>query len=95
MNNEQEWFARFDEIRAKFRTATQWTIAAIQAEYDRMMAWADRVSKGEVGPEVEDSAAADGVTGPEVITATTRGYSERGLSGNSFPTPTAGPFSDD
>ena len=34
MNNEQEWFARFDEIRAKFRTATQWTIAAIQAEYN-------------------------------------------------------------
>lgn len=89
------WAAYHSLLKVGFNPLASPADAAIQAEYDRMMAWADRVSKGEVGPEVEDSAAADGVTGPEVITATTRGYSERGLSGNSFPVPSSGPFSDD
>jgi len=61
--------------------------------------WADyldRVSKGEIVPNVNaESVAAPGASGPTVITATTRGYSERGVWPNNFPTADSDPFSSD
>lgn len=63
--------------------------------------WEDyllRVSKGELVPQVIDSSGdqdTTGATGPTVITATQRGYSERGISPFAPPQPTTGPFSSD
>jgi phage gp36-like protein len=67
----------------------------------RYKEWKDylvSVSKGELIPKIvtdsSDDGDAPGATGPTVITATTRGYSDRGIGGT-FPRPQAGPFSDD
>lgn len=55
-----------------------------------------KVSKGELIPQIVDAASADaGATGPTVITASQRGYSERGLVGTSHERPNVGPFSGD
>ncbi len=60
--------------------------------------WLDQVSSGEIVPQIIASATppeTGGASGPSVITATTRGYSERGISPGFWPRPQVGPFSDD
>ena len=62
---------------------------ALKDERDDWIKWAERVSSGEVNPRWTDSSSGVDPSGVDVITATTRGYSERGLA---CP---PGPFSDD
>lgn len=69
----------------------------ISLRYKEWKDYLDQVSKGELVPKIVTDGASDagpGPSGPTVITATTRGYSDRGVYG-SFPRPQAGPFSDD
>lgn len=71
---------------------------AIQSLFDGSLAWLQQVRTQELTPQYEDSGSAPGNVeegGPFVITATTRGYSERGLNGCVPPTAGSGPFSDD
>lgn len=69
----------------------------IRKRYEYWEAYLDKVSKGELVPNVVDSGTgtAAGATGPSVITATQRGYSERGVDSYNPPAPTTGPFSSD
>jgi len=71
----------------------------IMARYKEWKDYLEQVSKGELIPKIVtdagDDADAPGATGPTVITATTRGYSERGVFPGSRPRPQSGPFSDD
>lgn len=89
------WAAYHSLLKVGFNPLASPADAAIAAEYAVQMDWALNIAKGEVGPVVTDSSTEDGVTGPEVITATTRGYSERGVGPGSFPCPRTGPFSSD
>lgn len=68
---------------------------AIIADYERKLKWADDVAKGEVPVVGLSALGGEVVSGPDVITATSRGYSERGLTNGSTPHPHVGPFSDD
>lgn len=69
----------------------------IKERYLMWEAYLDKVSKGELVPSVVDSGTGGdyGSTGPSVITATQRGYSERGVSISNPPRPLTGPFSGD
>lgn len=61
-----------------------------------MDTWLPGVSKGEIGPNFSGiNPEIDGPSGPEVITSTSRGYSERGMSIGSHPCASSGAFSDD
>jgi phage gp36-like protein len=65
---------------------------AIESLSAGSMGWLQQVRTQEITPQYEDSGGSPGNVeegGPFVVTATTRGYSERGL------TSTPGPFSDD
>ena len=66
---------------------------ALKEEAARWVAWAEGVSKGEITPPWVDEI--DDPSGPDVITSTSRGYSERGIGYNSAPCARSGPFSDD
>ena len=68
---------------------------AVQKEYERKLAWADQVARGEIPIIGLSPFGGDVVSGPDVITATTRGYSERGIFPGSVPTPNTTAFSDD
>ena len=68
---------------------------AVQEEYKRKLAWAEMVASGEVPIVGLSPVGGDVVSGPDVITATTRGYSERGIYPGSLPMPQVGSFSDD
>jgi phage gp36-like protein len=60
--------------------------------------WLQKVAKGEVVPKIVASGAEgteSAASGPMVITSTSRGYSERGVSPWSPPVPNTTPFSDD
>lgn len=65
--------------------------------YDDAIAWLGLVRDKKIFPPFVDSAGSPEAFegGPDVITATTRGYSERGVFPGSFPRPQVGPFSDD
>lgn len=68
---------------------------ALKEERDGWIEWAVGVSKGEINPSWTDSSPADGPSGVDVITSTSRGYSERGIAPNTAPIAQSGPFSDD
>ncbi len=64
---------------------------AIKSLHDTALEWLEQVRDEELTPQYVDSAGTPGNVeggGPFVITATTRGYSERGMNN-------VGPFSDD
>ena len=64
---------------------------AIKSLYDDAIGWLEQVRDEELTPQYVDSGGSPGNVeegGSFVITATTRGYSERGMNGT-------GPFSDD
>ncbi len=69
----------------------------LKARYLEWADYLDKVSKGELHPQVtlssEGSTPDAGVTGPSVITATQRGYSERGIDRQSPPIINTDPFS--
>ncbi len=71
---------------------------ALRSLYDDAVGWLELVRDEKLTPQYVDSGGTPGNTeegGPFVITATTRGYSERGLSGCTPPTTSSGAFSDD
>ncbi len=71
----------------------------IKERYLQWMEYLNKVSKGELVPNVVDSgtsgSASYGASGPTVITATSRGYSERGQPQQSFPVTPTNPYSSD
>jgi hypothetical protein len=73
---------------------------SIKRRHDEWMSeegWIGKVSRGEYVPKIISAGASSdaGASGPEVITATTRGYSERGVSPFNPPTIQTNAFSDD
>ncbi len=71
---------------------------ALRSLYDDAIGWLEEVRDEEIVPQYVDSEGTPGNVeegGPFVITATSRGYSERGLSGCTPPMVNTGPFSDD
>jgi phage gp36-like protein len=59
------------------------------------LGWMQRVANGEYVPKIVSAAANSdtGASGPSVITAIQRGFSERGIDRNSPPTSNTDPFS--
>lgn len=71
---------------------------ALKSLFDGSLAWLEQVRTHALTPQYEDSDGSPTNVeegGPFVITATSRGYSEREISTNSPPTVSSGPFSDD
>lgn len=93
----------FEVVRASFRMILNVGFdplspadKAIADEYLRQMDWARAVGSGTQGINGLDSTVGpDGPDGPHVITATSRGYSERGLTPGRVPVVRTGAFSDD
>ena len=93
----------FEVIRAAYRMLLNVGIntdapgdKALLMEYERQMAWAEAVGRGEQGiANLDPLSGSDGPSGPEVITSTSRGYSERGFTSDAPPSVNSGPFSDD
>ncbi len=80
-----------------YNPAAPSTDTNLNARYAEWKEYLDKVSKGELVPRVTlspDEGNA-GATGPSVITARQRGYSERGGIPFSQPFPGTGPFSSD
>ncbi len=83
--------AAFDLARQYGLNPNAPDFAAIKSLYDGSIQWLEQVRDGKITPQYIDSAGSpDNVEegGSFVVTATTRGYSERGLNGT-------GPFSND
>ena len=71
---------------------------AVKSLHDTALEWLEEVRDEKLTPQYVDSGGTPGNVeegGPFVITATTRGYSERGLNGCTPPTAGSGAFSDD
>lgn len=74
---------------------------SIKRRYDEWMSvesgWIGKVNRGEYVPKIisADASSDSGASGPSVITATQRGYSERGIVPGLPPVPQTNPFSDD
>lgn len=78
-----------------YNPAAPSTDTNINARYAEWKDYLDKVSKGELVPRVTLSASVgdSGASGPSVITASSRGYSERGGVPQPAVYPPAGPFS--
>ena len=68
--------------------------AAVYEQYKAKIEWAESVARGETNPNIAGITTAADISGPEVITSTARGYSERGLA-SWVPCSNTNPFSDD
>lgn len=90
--------ASFDLARQYGLNPAAPDFAALKSLFDSAYEWLCLVRDEKITPQYEDSAGSPGNVeegGAFVITATTRGYSERGIGSGCPPTVSTGPFSDD
>lgn len=84
-------------MSAGYNPATKGNDDNVALRYKQWQSYLDQVSRGELVPQVILSGTGEvpGVSGASIYTATSRGFSERGMVPNSFPSLQTGPFSDD